>query len=111
MATNDLSGIGGAGSGGITSGPGGTGITYTDVTTGFRVQTVQLTLLDITNKYITLATVPSAAGKVKMSIKGGFDSFYFDDFVIAGDQLSWAGTELDGVLENGDKLQITYFAA
>lgn len=113
MAANDLSGIGGAGSGGITSGPGGTGITYDTVTTGFKVEYKTLTLADIAAKYVLINTTPSAGGKVKVAIKGGLEAFYSDDFLVdAGlKQVQWSGTELDGKLEAGDKLQITYFTA
>lgn len=111
-AINDLSGIGGAGSGGIVSGPGGTGITITDVQNSFKVVYVTLTLTDIMNGWVTIPFPPANYSRVMVGFKGGLNVFLDDAYEMdtVNQRLSWSGKELDGILEAGDKLQLTYFS-
>ena len=78
-----------------------------------RVETFTLDGTAITNKYVTLANTPAAAGRVVLHIKGGPTQHYADDFAMDGGtptRLSWDSLELDGVLESGDKLTVAYDA-
>lgn len=80
--------------------------------TGFKVDKFTLTATDITNKYIVLQEVPNSTTDISMDIVGGVLQSYGVDFVLlpddGGKRLSWDGLGLDGVLEEGDKLVITY---
>jgi len=109
---NDLSGIGGAGSGGIVSGPGGTGITLTDVQNAYKVAYVTLTVTDIMNGYTLLPFPPVNASRILVGFKGGLNVFNTDAYEIdtVNQRLVWSGKELDGIVEAGDKLQLTYFS-
>ena len=73
-----------------------------------KVETVTLTATDITNAYITLSSTPNTPAYTVLTIKGGCDQFYGDDFTVSGAQLSWSGLGLDGVLVAGDKLTVVY---
>ena len=70
-----------------------------------------LTATDITNKYVTLGNTPSSPSSVSLDVIGGPPQEYGVDFVMDGtnpDRLSWDGYALDGVLEAGDKIRVTY---
>lgn len=112
MATNDLSGIGGAGSGGITSGPGGTGITINDVYTAYKVEYILITLADVLAKEASLGASPVAGGKVQVTVMEGVGLQVGVDYNvdIINDKIQWNGLGLDGLIQAGDKLRIVYFA-
>jgi hypothetical protein len=74
----------------------------------YVVETITLNSTDITNKYVTLATAPITASKTRLTVLGGPEQAYTTDFTVSTNQLSWSGLFLDGVLEAGDKLIITY---
>lgn len=79
-----------------------------------KVEPFTLGASDITNKYITLASAPVAAGKVIVLIKGAPNQFYGEDFQMnsgSPTRLEWGGMGLDGLLEVGDKLTVSYKAA
>lgn len=79
--------------------------------TQFGKETFTLSVGDITNKYVDLAheAIPQS---VLVMVKGAGVSFEGDDWTqsVVGlvTRISWNGTELDGVLAVGDKLQIQY---
>jgi hypothetical protein len=78
-----------------------------------RVETFTLAAGDITNKYVTLANAPAAAGRVILLIKGAPAQFYGDDYAMDGTvvtRVTWNGLALDGVLASGDKLTVEYDA-
>lgn len=74
----------------------------------YVVETITLNGTDITNKYVTLAATPITASKTRLTVIGGPEQAYTADFTVSTNQLSWSGLSLDGVLEAGDKLVITY---
>lgn len=73
-----------------------------------RVQTFDLTSTDITNKYVTLAATPASAGRVVVEVKGAPGQYYGADFTVSGNQVSWNGLGLDGILDAEDYLTISY---
>lgn len=88
-----------------------TGIT-SGVATSVSVDSFTLSALNASNKYVVLSAVPSTASKTILLIKEAPSQFYGDDFVITADdggkRLSWNGLDLDGVLEETDKLTVLY---
>lgn len=77
---------------------------------GAYVETKTLVAADITNKYITLSIAePGSPSKTVLSIAGAPGLQYGVHFTIIGNQLSWNGLALDGVVIAGDKLTITYY--
>lgn len=67
---------------------------------------------DIANKYIILNEAPLSKTKTRLGIIGGVFATYGVDFVVTtddgGKRLSWSSLALDGLLEVGDILIITY---
>ena len=63
-----------------------------------------LSATDISNKYVNLSGTPNVANATELHVKGAPAQFYGDDFTVSGNQLSWNGLGLDGVLVAGDKL-------
>jgi hypothetical protein len=63
---------------------------------------------DITAKQITLLDTPTNANKTRLTVIDGPMQEYGVDFSVSGAILSWNGLGLDGVLEVGDRLVITY---
>jgi hypothetical protein len=63
---------------------------------------------DITNKYITLSTSPTTANKTRFYVEGGPEQIYGIDFTVSGNELSWNGLTLDGILESGDRVVVTF---
>lgn len=75
------------------------------------VEKFNLNNTDITNKYITLASAPENPGRTVLQLKDAGAQYYGVDFAMDGtnpDRLTWNGYELDGVLEQNDKLTILY---
>jgi hypothetical protein len=112
MASNDLSGIGGAGSGGISSGPGGTGITITDVYTAYKVEYITVTLANTIAKEAPLGASPVSGGKTQVTMMEGVGLQIGVDYNIdtIGNLVQWNGLQLDGLIQAGDKLRVVYFA-
>jgi len=78
-----------------------------------RTETEIFTLLeeDITKKYVTLLELPSEADNIKLSVQNAPTQHYGNDF--AQDEtflkrITWESYGLDGFLEIGDKITITY---
>lgn len=74
----------------------------------YIVESFTLNSTDITNKYVTLAQAPTTASKTRLMVVNGVEQAYGTDFTVSTNQLSWSGLFLDGVLESGDKLIVTY---
>lgn len=72
------------------------------------VQYITLTSADETNKSVTLSNTPLNADKVMLDPVGGPAQQYGVDFTVSGTTLSWASLGLDGILEEGDVLRISY---
>lgn len=85
------------------------GITTSPPGTVATVEKFTLTGTDITNKYITLSSSPATAGNTVLLVADAPNLFYDTDFTITGgNQLSWNGLALDGILSSGDSLTVMY---
>lgn len=75
---------------------------------GYRQEEFTLTLTDINNKYVLLATAPQTRANTKLTVWQGPEQRYFYDYVItddnSGKRLSWSGKTLDGQLSENDVL-------
>lgn len=111
MAVNDLSGIGGAGSGGISSGPGGTGITIGDVYDAYKVEFITITVTNILDKYADLCASPVSGGKLHVDVMEGTSLQLGVDYNIdtINDRIDWNGLGLDGLIASGDVIRVVYF--
>lgn len=80
--------------------------------TGATTQKFTLTPQNISNKYVLLASAPENATQTRLNIINGVEQNYGVDFEVTADNdgktLSWASLGLDGVLQAGDTLIITY---
>lgn len=85
---------------------------WTALSTGssasYNVDKFTLNGTDITNKYVTLSGTPTSPSDTILSVSGGIEQDYSDDFVMIGNQLSWDSLGLDGVLVAGDKLTVQF---
>lgn len=87
----------------VTSGGGGGGVNE------YKPEPViTLSSGDVASKSITLSDIPTNVNKTRLSVIGGVDQAYGDDFTVSGSTLSWNGLGLDGVLTTGDKLLVEY---
>jgi hypothetical protein len=86
------------------------------ISSASTIRTVEIFILDatnITNKYVTLNSIPETANDTIIIIKGAPNQDYGTDFQMDGtttDRLSWDGLGLDGILRVNDKLTVTYSA-
>ena len=67
-----------------------------------------ITAGELAAKQITLAGTPTDANKTRLFIQGGPTQVYGDDFTVSGNVLTWNGLGLDGIIEENDKIFITY---
>jgi hypothetical protein len=67
-----------------------------------------LTLSEYDGKQLTLAAAPLVASKTRMVIIGGPEQKYSIDFLVSGTTLTWSSLGIDGIIEIGDTLLITY---
>jgi len=75
------------------------------------VEKFTLTSTNITNGYVTLADAPTTPNETILLVKGAGNQFYGDDYAMDGGyttRLTWDALDLDGVLEEGDKLTVIY---
>ncbi|MEJ5352443.1 MAG: hypothetical protein WHS65_12715 [Melioribacteraceae bacterium] len=74
------------------------------------VEEFTLTSTDITNKKVTLTYTPVNMNYVRLDVIGGGAQDNGADFTVntTTRELSWSGLGLDGILEAGDVLRITY---
>jgi len=63
---------------------------------------------DITNKFVTLSLIPSVPSNTILLVEDAGNMFYGVDFTVSGNQLSWSGKALDGILSSGDNLTVSY---
>lgn len=73
-----------------------------------KVDKFTLNGTDITNKFVTLSATPGIPGNTILLVADAGDMFYGTDFEVIGNQLSWNGKLLDGILASGDNLTVTY---
>lgn len=76
--------------------------------TGGALETIELTQVDIDNKFVLIQYTPSNPEDAILEIVGGVSQLYDVDYIIGGNILSWNGRGLDGFLEVGDILLIQY---
>jgi len=97
----------------------GPGITNSDwkvfeAGAGLRVVDLfTLSVTDLNNKYIQLTATPIEPTDVVLEIAGAPIQRYGVDYVMDGaifDRLRWNGLDLDGLLEVGEELTVTYQA-
>jgi hypothetical protein len=74
----------------------------------YFVNKVTLNATDITNKFVTLTDIPTSPSDTILDIVGGITQDHSVDFTVTGNQLSWNGLGLDGILADGDKLIIQF---
>ena len=71
--------------------------------------TVILSAQNITDKYVTLSAIPQNPSQVVLIPEGGPPQVYGIDFTIIDNiKISWSGLGLDGFLETGERLFISY---
>ncbi len=71
---------------------------------------VILTAQQIAEKKITLSGTPAFPEALTFIPYGGVAQRYGQDYTIIGNDISWAGLGLDGFLEEGEGIRITYQA-
>lgn len=104
-----------AASKGVVSVPSGSGLAVTAgavslVRHEFR-ESVTLTAGDISSKGITLSKVPTAGQEAatRVNVIGGLYAPYGTDYVVTGTSLSWNALGLDGLLQAGDTIDVSYW--
>lgn len=73
-----------------------------------KYELVTLTAANITGKQLTLLETPVPGSMVQLIPVGGPAQVLFLDYDITGAVVSWDGLGLDGILAEGDKIQIFY---
>lgn len=79
-----------------------------------KVDTFVLTDQNILDKYVVLEKQPHDPEDVELSVQYGPDQFYGSDFIMdVGNpkRCSWDSLGLDGLLEDGDRITVTYSAS
>ena len=75
---------------------------------GVKTEIITLTNTHISTKQITLAQSPTATESTTFLPEGGILQIYGVDYAVTGNILSWAGLGLDGFLEVGETVVISY---
>ena len=71
-------------------------------------QRIELTGIDINNKFVTLASTPLISSAVVVTVEGGITQAYGVDYTVVGNQLRWNGLGLDNFLDETDVLLVQY---
>jgi len=74
-----------------------------------KIQTIIITSSHLESKSLTLTNAPLSGYNVTILPRNGCPQFVNEDFVIDGLTVVWDGYGLDGLLEVGDILQVSYF--
>lgn len=74
-----------------------------------KIQTITITTAMLGTKSLSLTNAPNLGYNVTILPHGGPTQFINEDFMIDGLTLSWDGYGLDGLLETGDIIQVSYF--
>jgi hypothetical protein len=77
-------------------------------TSGFVVDKIELSEINIQNKFVTLSQTPLVSDAVMVTVDGGIPQINGIDFKIEGNKVSWNDLGLDGFLEETDVLIIQY---
>lgn len=73
-----------------------------------KTEKITLIQANIDDGNVPLIETPSDPSTVKMFIEGGTNQVVGDSYVVVGSTLSWQSLDLDGFLEVGDTLVISY---
>lgn len=74
-----------------------------------KIQKITVTSSILQTKSFSLTNSPDLRYNVTILPHGGPAQFINEDFIIDGLTLSWDGLGLDGLLEVGDTVQVSYF--
>lgn len=74
-----------------------------------KTQVFTVTLAMLETKSVSLTNPPILSYNVTILPHGGPAQFINEDFIIDGLTLSWDGYGLDGLLEAGDRVIVSYF--
>ena len=74
-----------------------------------KTQVLTITADMILAKAVNLTNPPILSYNVTILPHGGPAQFINEDFIIDGLTLSWDGYGLDGLLETGDRILVSYF--
>jgi hypothetical protein len=69
-----------------------------------------LSSLDISQKKVTLSKTPISSDSVKFIPDGGIEQRINIDYVLNANEILWDSLTLDGFLEEGEIVRITYLA-
>lgn len=83
-------------------------ITYAYQETESTTETFVLNSTDISNKQLTLSGTASLPSQSTLTVANGVGQIYNVDFIISGNVLSWNGLGLDGFLQSGDVIIVSY---
>ena len=88
------------------------GTIWQDMSAGAGAYTVNVFTLsggNMTDKFVTLTGTPTVPSGTILNIVGGVIQSYSTDFTVIGNQLSWSGLALDGILSINDKLIVQFY--
>lgn len=72
-------------------------------------QTITITATEASEKKIVLNFFPAFPEKIKVTPAGGIQQVYGLDYTISnGNELTWAGLGLDGFIEEGEIVFVSY---
>lgn len=74
-----------------------------------KIQSITITAAILSAKAVNLTNAPNLGYNVTILPHGGPAQFINEDFMIDGLTLSWDGYGLDGLLEIGDIIQVSYY--
>lgn len=74
-----------------------------------KIQSITITAAMLSAKAVNLTNAPNLGYNVTILPHGGPAQFINEDFMIDGLTLSWDGYGLDGLLEIGDIIQVSYY--
>lgn len=97
MSSGWAGNVGGSGPG---PGPSGDHTVY--------IEQFTLTPANITSQSVGLTFVPIPYGEPTVNVEGGPEQIYGSDFVLNGQQITWAGLGLAQLLDVGDILVVAY---
>ena len=73
-----------------------------------NIETVILTFQQISDKKITLSKLPAFPDALSFIPTGGIAQKYGEDYTVVNNDIDWSGMGLDGFLEEGEEITISY---
>lgn len=74
-----------------------------------KTEMITVTASHLSTKSFSLTQTPNPSYNVTIIPQGGCAQFINYDFIITANQVNWNGYQLDGLLEVGDILQVSYY--